>query len=90
MEQPKRYMLIACAVLYRECYYCAALSRNVVDVRLCEKGLSDAVVLQVGERGFEGGESSVPHIAPLHRIARWSCSQQALALQVRQRRLNRR
>lgn len=41
MEQPKRYMLIACAVLYRECYYCAALSRNVVDVRLCEKGLHD-------------------------------------------------
>jgi hypothetical protein len=41
MEQTRRYMLIACAVLYRECYYCAALSRNTVDVRLCEKGLHD-------------------------------------------------
>ena len=41
MGTPKRYKLIACAVLYRECYYCAALCRNVVDVHLCEKGLHD-------------------------------------------------
>lgn len=38
---PKRYMLIACAVLSRECYYCAAVSRNIVDVRILEQGLHD-------------------------------------------------
>ena len=41
MAKPQRYMLIACAVVYRECYYCAALCRNVIDIRLCDKGLHD-------------------------------------------------
>ncbi len=41
MEKPQHYMLIVCAVLYRECYYCATLSKNVVDIKLCEKGLHD-------------------------------------------------
>ena len=34
-------MLIACAVVHRECYHCAALSRNIVDIHLCDKGLHD-------------------------------------------------
>jgi len=41
MTEPKRYLLIACAVTYRECYYCAAVCRNVIDIRLCDKGLHD-------------------------------------------------
>ena len=41
MAKPQRYMLIACAVVYRECHYCAALCRNIIDIRLCDKGLHD-------------------------------------------------
>ena len=41
MAEPKHYMLIACAVTCRECYHCAAVSRNVIDIRLREKGLHD-------------------------------------------------
>ncbi len=41
MTEQKRFMLIACAVLYRECYYCAAQCRNIVDIQLCEKSLHD-------------------------------------------------
>ncbi|MFC1671498.1 DUF1638 domain-containing protein [Planctomycetota bacterium] len=37
----KRYRLIACNILYRECCHCAARSRNVVDITWCEKGLHD-------------------------------------------------
>ncbi|MBN1505950.1 MAG: DUF1638 domain-containing protein [Sedimentisphaerales bacterium] len=35
----KRLQLIACKVLQREAYFCAARSRNVVDVVLMEQGL---------------------------------------------------
>ena len=41
VENPKQYILIACAVLYRECYYCAAISKSIVDIKLCEKGFHD-------------------------------------------------
>jgi hypothetical protein len=41
MQVPKRFKLIGCAVLYRECYYCAAVSRNIVDVQILEQGLHD-------------------------------------------------
>ena len=37
----KRYKMIACAVLARECYHCAAASRNIVDVAIIEQGLHD-------------------------------------------------
>ncbi len=43
-------MLIACAVLYRECYYCASQSQNIVEVRLCEKGLHDIGSDKMSER----------------------------------------
>ena len=41
MNNPKRYLLLACAVTCRECYHCAAVGRNIVDIRLCDKGLHD-------------------------------------------------
>lgn len=37
----KRYKLIACAVLARECYYAASQSKNIIDVQLVEQGLHD-------------------------------------------------
>lgn len=40
MSQPK-YMTIGCAVLARECYYCAAISKNIIDLKLLEQGLHD-------------------------------------------------
>ncbi len=39
--KPKRLLALACAVLARECYYCAAITPNVVDVELLDKGLHD-------------------------------------------------
>lgn len=36
-----RYMTIGCAVLARECYYCAAISKNIIDLRILEQGLHD-------------------------------------------------
>jgi hypothetical protein len=36
-----RYLLIACEVLAREAYLCAARSPHIVDIRLLEKGLHD-------------------------------------------------
>ncbi len=39
-ETPK-YLMLACAVLARECYSCAALSNNIVDVKIIEQGLHD-------------------------------------------------
>ena len=41
MNKPKHYMLIACAVIYRECYYCAAIAENIIDVRILDKDLHD-------------------------------------------------
>ena len=34
LYKPKHFMLIACAVLHRECYYCASISKNIIDVKL--------------------------------------------------------
>ncbi len=50
MEKPKHYMLIACAVLYRECYYSAAISKNIIDIKLCEKGLHDIGAAKMSTR----------------------------------------
>lgn len=36
-----RYKLITCAVLYRECYLCAAKTDNFIDVQIVEQGLHD-------------------------------------------------
>jgi len=36
-----RYKLITCAVLYRECYLCAAKADNFIEVQLVEQGLHD-------------------------------------------------
>ncbi len=41
MDKPKHYIVLACAVLTRECYYCAAISHNIVDVKILEQGLHD-------------------------------------------------
>jgi hypothetical protein len=41
MKEIKNYMLISCAVLARESYYCAAISKNIIDVLLLEQGLHD-------------------------------------------------
>lgn len=41
MAKPQRFILIGCAVIYRECYYCAALCDNIIDIRLCDKALHD-------------------------------------------------
>lgn len=38
---PQRYKLIACAVLARECYHCAATSSNIIDLKLVQQGLHD-------------------------------------------------
>lgn len=38
---PKRYMVLSCAVLARECYKCAAESRNLIEVTIVEQGLHD-------------------------------------------------
>jgi hypothetical protein len=40
MKQQK-YMLISCAVLARECYYCASVSKNIIDLRILKQGLHD-------------------------------------------------
>jgi hypothetical protein len=41
MSTPRRYKLIACEIMFRELAYCAALSRNIVDVTFLPKGLHD-------------------------------------------------
>ncbi|HUW08267.1 MAG TPA: DUF1638 domain-containing protein [Anaerolineae bacterium] len=40
MERHK-YLMIGCATMARECYYCAAISHNIVDVNTLEQGLHD-------------------------------------------------
>jgi hypothetical protein len=37
----QRYKIIACAVFARECYHCAAISGNIIDIRLLDQGLHD-------------------------------------------------
>ena len=41
MDKPKRFILFTCAVIYRECYYCAATAKNIIDIRILDKGLHD-------------------------------------------------
>ena len=41
MDKADRYIIITCGVLSRECYFCAAKSRNIIDVRVLEQGLHD-------------------------------------------------
>ncbi len=38
---PRHYRLLTCNVLARECYLCAARSKNIIDVRLLDQGLHD-------------------------------------------------
>lgn len=45
MHTPRRYKLVACEIMFRELSYCAALSRNIVDITFLPKGLHD-----MGER----------------------------------------
>jgi len=33
--------MIACAVLYRECFHCASISNNIVDIQILEQGFHD-------------------------------------------------
>lgn len=49
-DRPPHYLLIACAVLHRECYHCASVSRNIIDVRLCEKALHDIGAPRMSDR----------------------------------------
>ncbi len=40
-NNPAHYILISCAVFARECYYCAAGSGNIIDIKIVEQGLHD-------------------------------------------------
>jgi hypothetical protein len=37
----KRFLLIACEVLHRELFFCAARSKNIVDIEFCSQGYHD-------------------------------------------------
>jgi len=41
MEREKRYLLLGCEILLRECALCIAKSPHIVDVKFMEKGLHD-------------------------------------------------
>ncbi|MHC4842391.1 MAG: DUF1638 domain-containing protein [Planctomycetota bacterium] len=41
MKSTKHYIFLACEILSREGYYCASISKNLVDIRLLEQGLHD-------------------------------------------------
>ena len=41
MVDPMRLQFIVCKVMQREAYFCAARSKNLVDIRLMEQGLHD-------------------------------------------------
>jgi len=47
MKKVKHYILISCAVLARESYYCAAISENIIDIVMVDQGLHD-----IGEEGM--------------------------------------
>jgi hypothetical protein len=47
MKKVKHYILISCAVLARESYYCAAVSKNIIDIMMVDQGLHD-----IGEEGM--------------------------------------
>ena len=36
---PRRFIMIACAVLARECYACAAVSKNIIDLKIIQLGI---------------------------------------------------
>ena len=41
MKKAGHYILISCAVLARESYYCAAVSKNIIDIVMVDQGLHD-------------------------------------------------
>ncbi|MFA7231914.1 MAG: DUF1638 domain-containing protein [Victivallaceae bacterium] len=41
VQLPNKFYLISCAVLYRECCYCAAVSKNIIELKIFEQGLHD-------------------------------------------------
>ena len=41
MHAPRRHLVLACEVLARECYLCAARSPHIVEVRVLEQELHD-------------------------------------------------
>ena len=45
--KPRKYIIIACAVFVREVYFCAAKSKNIIDVMILDQGLHD-----IGEVGM--------------------------------------
>jgi hypothetical protein len=45
-----RYAVVTCAVLARECYQCAAVSRNLIDVTVVEQGLHDMGEKRMSDR----------------------------------------
>ncbi len=47
MGKIKHYILISCAVMARESYYCAAISKNIIDIVMLDQGLHD-----IGEAGM--------------------------------------
>ncbi|MDD5673802.1 MAG: DUF1638 domain-containing protein [Chitinivibrionales bacterium] len=47
MPDPQRSLLIACEILFREACFCAARSRNCIDIVFLPKGLHD-----LGEKGM--------------------------------------
>lgn len=49
LAEQKTFLMIACAVLYRECYACAAVSENIIDVKILDQGLHD-----IGEEKMSG------------------------------------
>ena len=48
--KPRRFKVIACEVLYRELLYCAARSRNIVDLHFLTQGLHDLGSEKMHER----------------------------------------
>ena len=50
LDNPQRYIIITCGVLSRECYFCAAKSRNIIDIRILEQGLHDMGDSRMSER----------------------------------------
>lgn len=45
-----KYKLLSCAVLYRECYYCASEAKNFIDVQIIEQGLHDVGTEKMSSR----------------------------------------
>lgn len=45
-----RYKLITCAVLSRECYHCASVAKNTIDIQMVEQGLHDVGTVKMSTR----------------------------------------